>query len=80
MLNLFRDYARSRTPAAIVAFPVEPTIMIPWLAVVPSKVAYKNIEAPPSTFTAPWVKVPVYPQNLYKLSLGFLTPKAHKIS
>ena len=40
MLNLFRDYARSRTPAAIVAFPVEPTIMIPWLAVVPSKVAY----------------------------------------
>jgi hypothetical protein len=53
--------------------------MIPWLAVVPSKVAYKNIEAPPSTFTAPWVKVPVYPQNLYKLSLGFLTPKAYKI-
>ena len=28
---------------------------------------------------APVVNVPVYPQNLYKLSLGFLTPKAYKI-
>ena len=52
MLNLFRDYAKSRTPAAIVAFPVEPTIMIPWLAVVPSKVAYKNIEAATSVVEA----------------------------
>ena len=33
--------------------------------------------APESTSV---VKLPVYPQNLSKLSLGFLAPKAHKIS